>query len=146
MIMDRQALLSSNQAITTGTAVSSNTYDLQQARDIGEVDMDIVVEVTAPFVGGTSLQVAYITSANADLSSPNVIVQTGPIALADLVLGAELLRIDIPALTRNADVQRYIGLQYTAVGTFTGGTVTAGIVMDRQLQRAYPSGLNVGGF
>lgn len=148
MILDKQTLFSDGQAVTA-TAVSTNTYDLGVARDlgIGDTDLELFIKVTAAFVGGTSIQFAYITSANADLSSANVIVQTPAIVTADLVAGYEPLRIQIPALSKAAQLQRYIGVSYTVVGTFTGGTLTAGVILEpREGQVYYASGLNVGGF
>ena len=87
MILDRQLLLSNAQPITA-TAVSANSIDLASARDIGIGDnLELFIKVIAPLTGGTSVQFAYITSANADLSAANVIVQTPPIPAASLVAG-----------------------------------------------------------
>ncbi len=146
MILDRQLLLSNAQAITA-TAVSTNAIDLAGARDIGIGDnLDLFIRVIAPLTGGTSVQFAYITSANADLSVATVIVQTPPIPAASLVAGSEWLRIQVPALSDAASRQRYVGVSYTVAGAFSAGTVTAGLVLDREGSVAYPSGLNVAGF
>lgn len=147
MILDQQLLLSDKQALTT-TAFSTNTIDLTNARDlgIGDNDLELVIMVNTAMTGGTSCQFAYVTSANADLSTPNVIVQTPAIVAASLTAGSEWLRVQIPALSLTAQMQRYIGVQYTIVGAFGAGTVTAGIVLDRQGIVYYPSGLNMGGF
>jgi len=147
MILDQQLLLSDKQALTT-TAFSTNTIDLTNARDlgIGDNDLELVIMVNTAMTGGTSCQFAYVTSANADLSTPNVIVQTPAIVAASLTAGSEWLRVQIPALSLTAQMQRYIGVQYTIVGTFGAGTVTAGLVLDRQGIVYYPSGLNMGGF
>ncbi|WP_448953068.1 Bbp16 family capsid cement protein [Labrys neptuniae] len=148
MFMDQQLVMSDKQTLTTGTVVSTNTIDLSQARDlgIGDQDLELIIQVNTALTGGTSVQFAYVTSANADLSSPNVIVQTPAIAAASLTAGTEWLRVQIPALSLASQMQRYIGVQYTIVGTFGAGTVSAFIVMDRQGIVYYPSGLNVGGF
>jgi len=146
MILDRQLLLSNAQPITA-TAVSTNSIDLASARDIGIGDnLELFIKVIAPLTGGTSVQFAYVTSANADLSAANVIVQTPPIPAASLVAGSEWLRIQVPALSDAVSRQRYIGVSYTVAGAFTGGTVTAGLVLDREGIVSYPSGLNTAGF
>lgn len=147
MILDRQLFLSNAQALTMGTVLSTNTIDLASARDIGVGDnLELFIRVIAPLTGGTSVQFAYVTSANADLSSPSIIVQTPPVPAASLVAGSEWLRVQVPALSDTASRQRYIGVQYTINGTFTAGTVTAGLTLDREGLAAYPSGLNTAGF
>ncbi|MBP0581864.1 hypothetical protein J8I29_21220 [Labrys sp. LIt4] len=146
MILDQQLLLSDKQAITA-SAVSTNTIDLTQPRDLGPGDsLELVIRVNTALTGGTSVQFAYITSASADLSSPSVIVQTPAIPAASLTAGSEWLRVQVPALSLDAQRQRYLGVQYTVAGTFAAGTVTAGLVADREAIVNYPSGLNVGGF
>lgn len=147
MILDRQLLLSNAQALSTGTILSTNAIDLASARDIGIGDnLELFIRVTAALTGGTSVQFAYVTSANADLSSPNVIVQTPPVPAASLTAGSEWLRVQVPALSDTASRQRYVGVQYTVNGTFAAGTVTAGVVLDREGLAAYPSALNTSGF
>lgn len=148
MIMDKNTLLSSAQALTT-TAYSTYSYDLSVARDlgIGDNDIGIFIRVIAALTGGTSVQFQFITSANADLSSETVIVSTPAIAAASLTAGTEWLRIDVPAISLAASVQRYIGFKYTIVGTFGAGTVTAGFILEpREGLVYYASGLNTGGY
>lgn len=147
MIIDRQARVSNAQAITS-TAVSTDTYDLTTARDIGAGnDIEIFCRVVTTFTTGTSatLSVEYITSANADLSSQTTVVATPALAVASLTAGTELLRIRVPVTPLGG--ARYIGLRYVVgVGTFTAGAVTAGFILDRQADAYYASGVPVGGF
>jgi hypothetical protein len=128
--------------------VSTNTIDLGVGRDIGagDPDLELVIIVTAALTGGTSVAFSYITSAAADLSSPQVIVTTPAIVAADLVAGSEWLRIQVPTLSKTTQMLRYIGVNYTIVGTFSAGTVSAGVMMDRQVDIKYTSGLRTSGF
>lgn len=149
MILDRQNTVSINQAITA-TAFSTDTVDLTLARDIGAgggVAMDIFCRVTTTFTTGTAatLSVEFVTSPNASLASPVVVVATPALAVASLTAGQELLRITIP-VTQVLGLNRYIGLRYTVANTFTAGTVTAGFIFDRQADAYYISGVPVGGF
>jgi len=146
-IMDKQATFSSAQLLTT-TAFSTNTYDLSVARDIGVGldDLELFIIVPVALTGGTSVRFDVVTSANADLSSPTIVLSSPVIVAATLVAGYSLLRIKWPVLSAIADMKRYIGIQYTIVGTFSAGSVTAGLILDREVQVYYASGLNLGGF
>lgn len=128
MFTDAFCTLSSLQAITT-TAVSTNTIDLSQNRDIGEgEDMYIDFAVGTTFTGGTSLQAQAITSAAASLTSPVVIGAGAIIPLATLVAGYRFsIRINNQL---NSTGLRYLGANYVVVGTMTAGTITANVVTD----------------
>lgn len=127
MYTDAQNRFSNNQAVTTGTQVSTNALDLLSANsNIGiGAKRQVVVQVTAPLVGGTSVRAEFIQSANANLSSPDVLAVGPTVAVANLTAGAKLLDIAAPNTTK-----RYVGVQYVSVGTFTSGTVFAGIVAE----------------
>lgn len=133
MITDRETRFSNAQAVTTGTQYSSNAYDTADGSDInGSGELILYVNVGTAFTGGTSLDVKYIDSANADLTSPTVLASTGAVAEASLTAGARLLRLRVPANT-----QRYVGLQFVTVGTHSAGTINAGLVRDADTNRVY---------
>ncbi len=122
-----------SQAITgTGTVVSTDSIDLLTAnRNIGRsFPMRMYCNAIVALAGGTSIQVQVITSASGNLASPTVIA-TGPtVVLAAATAGAELLDVSIPGTT-----QRYLGLQFVLVGTFTGaGAVQGGVVAETDNQ------------
>jgi hypothetical protein len=126
MITDAQTRFSSGQAVTTGTQVSTNSYDLGIARDVGRGgNLRVYANATATFTGGTSLQASVVESVNSDLSSATVIVSGPVFAEASLVAGTRLLDVALPLTSK-----RYLGVQYTSVGTHTAGTVDSGIVID----------------
>jgi hypothetical protein len=144
MLIDRQSTVSLNQAITA-TAVSTDSIDLRNARDLGAGDpIELVIICTQSVAGGASINFELITSANSDLSSPTSLVSTGAIAVASITAGTEWLRIRVPV----ADLSRYLGVRYTVVGTPTAGTFTATFTADqnRQANRQYASGVPVGGY
>lgn len=143
MITDQLLRVSTNQAVTT-TAVSTDTIDLSQARDIGEgQDLFMNFALTAAFAGGTSTNFEVIIADNAALSSNVVVVgASGALATAGLTLGANIaVRIN-PIIGSTG--KRYMGARYTVVGTNSAGTVTADIVMDIQDgKKFYASGFSV---
>jgi hypothetical protein len=135
MITDAQTKFSDAQAVTTGTQVSTNAYDMGTARDIGRGrQLRIFANVGTAFTAGTSLQTNVIESANSDLSSPTVIVTGAVIVEASLTAGRSLLDVVLPTTTK-----RYLGLQFVTVGTHTAGTVNGGIVMDTDSNTTFPA-------
>jgi hypothetical protein len=135
MITDAQTKFSDAQAVTTGTQVSTNAYDMGTARDIGRGrQLRIFANVGTAFTAGTSLQTNVIESANSDLSSPTVIVTGAVIVEASLTAGRSLLDVVLPTTSK-----RYLGLQFVTVGTHTAGTVNGGIVMDTDSNTTFPA-------
>src|SRR5689334_6225524 len=130
MITDAFLVLSSAQAVTT-SAVSTNTIDLSQARDIGpgeQLYVSITVDTTVTAAGAATVNFQLITSAAANLSSPTIIIQTDAIGKASLAAG-QRINLPIPHQTLAQGValgQRYLGVQYTVgTGPLTGGAFTA---------------------
>lgn len=135
MITDAQTKFSDAQAVTTGTQLSTNAYDMGVARDIGRGrDLRIFVNVATTFTGGTDLTVKVVESANSDLSSASVIA-TGPTVVeASLTAGKALLDIALPQTSK-----RYLGLQFVSTGTHTAGAVNGGIVMNTDSNTTFPA-------
>jgi hypothetical protein len=135
MITDAQTNFSNAQAVTTGTQLSTNSYDMGVARDIGRGrDLRVYASATTAFASGTSLQVNIVESVNSDLSSSSVIYTGAVIAEASLTAGKSLIDQVLPATSK-----RYIGLQFVTVGTHTAGAVTGGIVMNTDSNTYFPA-------
>ncbi len=138
MITDAQLRLSGPaQAVAgTGTLTGTNAVDLLSAnRNLGRgQDMRLAVTIDVTMTGGTSIQPQLIESANADLSSPNVIASGPVIPVANATAGTKIWDTALPDNTR-----RYYGIQYVRVGTFTAGAVSAHIVSDTDFQPYIPS-------
>lgn len=131
MIIDKENLFSNEQAITV-TAVSTDVIDLGD--DDAQVQalnskglLELWVQVVEAFAVGTSLKVTLQEDDDSAFSSPVDIIETDDILLASLVLGYKFRFGKLPEISK-----RYIRLSYTAVGTFTGGKVTAGLILDKQ--------------
>lgn len=142
-VLDAAEVFSLNQAITT-TTMSQNAYDTVVPRGApkGPGAAVLLVQTTADFVGGTSLQVNLISSPNTDLSSPTVLESSPAYPPSALVAGSAIARFRWPQYLRGAE-QRYLGLQYVVVGTFSSGSITAGLVLDVPGGAQGQSGLNL---
>lgn len=146
MITDALLQLSSAQAVTV-TAVSTNTIDLSQARDVA-VGSDLFaafnVDTTVEASGSATVTFEVIASANADLSSAVVVGSSAAIGKADLTAGRAPIFVRVgnhPTLDKGA---RYLGVRYTvATGPLTAGAFTATITQSDFKAPLYPSGFTV---
>lgn len=146
MITDALAQLSAAQAVTA-SAVSTNTIDLLQARDLGpgtELQVAFSVDTTATAAGAATVQFQIISSAAANLGTPTILVTTDAIPKATLVAGFRFA-LDIPRTQLTALGQRYVGVQYVvATGPLTAGAFSATVVEDySDVVKSYPSGFTV---
>lgn len=149
MILDDLLKLSAAQAVTA-TAVSTNTIDLLQNRDIGsgqDLYAVIGVDEAATAAGAATVTFQIISSANANLSSPTILVQTDAIAKTELTLGRRPIVLEVPQTILAAQPigQRYLGVQYTvATGPLTAGKFTTYLTIDKpDVGKFYPSGFTV---
>ena len=149
MLTDALLQLSSAQ-IVTASAVSTNTVDLSQARDIGagnNLFVAITVDEAATAAGAATVNFQVITSAAAALTSLTIIGQTDAIAKTELTLGRKVIVIPIPSAILLAQPigQRYLGVQYTVgTGPLTAGKFSAAIIdEDISVNKNYPSGFTV---
>lgn len=146
MYVDNLGVFSDAQAVTS-SAVSTNTYDLLTAQDIGEgedIYIDFKVPTTFTAGGSATMTIQIITSAAANLGSPTVIAQTGAIPVASLVSGYRTA-LRIPPQIGSLG-QRYIGVQYTiATGPMTAGAISSRFVRNIEdgANKFYASGFAV---
>lgn len=141
MIFSAQQIFSDDQAVTA-TAISTNVIDLGLPgtpfdavaplnQDIGKgAPVPILIQVTEDFTHATSsdMTVTLEVSAAAGLTSP-VVLATETIAFADLVAGKQTF---LQYLPNGADLQ-FLGVRYSSSsGSWTGGTITAGVTMGNQ--------------
>lgn len=126
MFLDSLMLLDDAHAYSA-TAFSTNTIDLGNVtpkRDIGIGEgLEIVstVDVAADSTtGNETYQFDFVQSANADLTSPDVLASR-IITAANLTAG-KVVHLPVPA---DAITKRYIGLQMTLGGTTPTITLTS---------------------
>lgn len=128
MFIDALLLLSDAQALTA-TAFSTNTIDLSSVtpkRDIAvgeEMAIVLTVDVAADFTtGDETYTFQFVQSANANLSSPDILAQWAILASA-LTAGASFV-LNLP---EGRITKQYIGMQYTLAGTTPTVTVTCAL-------------------
>lgn len=130
MITDAQCTLSDAQALTV-TAYSTNTFDTLLAGNniaAGEpLAIMFTVDVAAKLSDADeTYQFGVIQSANANLSSEDVLIQTTTAFLTKAVLVAGYkFALPIPP---HSKTKRYLGVKYTLGGTNPAVTVTSSIV------------------
>lgn len=133
MFLDAQTLLSDAQAVTADAA-SSNTYDTGAAgRDISQGEpLALVISVDTAADGTTTDETyafQFIQSANADLSSPDVLVAR-TIGYANLTAGS----VHVIPIPPDSITKRYVGAYYDVGGTSPSVTVTAWIAPMSMIQ------------
>lgn len=149
MLTDALLQLSSAQAVTA-SAVSTNTIDLGTSRDLGggrQLYAVFDVDVAATAVGAATVNFEVISSAAANLGSPTILAQTGPIAKTELTINRRPIVVPIPEsiLLAQPIGQRYLGVNYTvATGPLTAGSFTCTITdTPVSVGKNYASGFTV---
>ena len=142
MITDKLLRVSEDQAVTS-SAYSTNTVDLSVARDVGEgTALYMNFALTEAFANGTNITFEVVTSANANLSSHDVVGSSTTIATAALTLGKNIVVAINPQIASKG--KRYLGARYVVTGTMNAGKVTADVVETiGDGQKYYASGFTV---
>src|SRR3990167_1413897 len=134
MILDKTLLFSDAQAITV-TAASTNVIDLGVDRDLGQSDIDVLIQVLTAFTaaGAATLTIALQTDNDEAFGSPTVLYTSAAIAVASLVVGFNPFKLKLPQTT-----ERYLRLSFTVTtGPMTAGALTAGLITGRHDARVY---------
>lgn len=125
MILDSEAIFSDRQAdILTADTYDSTNIVKAPANTAWGVPLNILVQVVADFVAGTSIQVRLVTATDEVFTTPVILVTTEAILLAKLVAGFKFPISFLP----EGDLG-FLKLEYISLGTFTtGGEITAGFL------------------
>jgi hypothetical protein len=143
----------SSDSPTTGTVTSTNQLDMVNARDIGSgYDIRVLAQITATFTGGTSIQAIIQGAPDNGSGAPGTwtTMMSGPVvATASATIGVRLFDNDVPREAGafpdrpgpSQPLPRFLRMQWVIVGTMTGGSVYAALVLDRTDQTSYPPGI-----
>ena len=152
-IMDKQLEFDPALTAITSTTTSTHVIDLGVGRDLGpgpegEAPLELLVIVDAALTGNTGTLNAQLQGAPDSSGSPGsyvTLIESGVLAIAQLITGATILRCQIPNRRVDADaLPRFLRMQYTVgSGPFTAGSLSARIVGTRQANVAYPPGVTV---
>jgi len=147
MIIDRENTFDWNAALTVGRA-STNIIDLVANRELGESlamnpHLKIMVSPDTALVSGGLSTLTVSFQGSTDGSTWDTYGVTPAIAKADLAVGRA---INVPWSHRppGKGMPKQVRLNYT-VGTtdFTGGTISAYVVLDTQDNTAYGAAVTV---
>jgi hypothetical protein len=120
------------QAVTADGGVSTNIIDLGAANK-GPLKIYAQVDEAFTAAGAATLAISLRSSPNSDMSGPTVELVTRAYPKADLIVGKEIMELQVPP-----KCGRYVELLYTvATGPFLTGKITAGIVEDMQTNRTW---------
>lgn len=142
MRLDFEAMLSNAQALASGTAKSTNSYDTfadggpeNTLRKLRDSSLEVFVNVEASFNTLTSIEIMYGFADNTALTTNfEAVGGTTPIPLADLTAGASF-SVPLFTLSRHATARRHFGMNYIVVGAApTLGTLSAHLVGGSAIQ------------
>lgn len=141
MIRDKKLVFFDNVALGNAGTAYSDVIDLGTERDVGigdDIEIDMRLRATAAGATATA-QFTLQTATDEAFTSPVDLDATPVIPMATMVLGYEPARWRISSPTN-----RYLRIKkVVATANFTAGKIDAAVVVDRQANRAYPSGYTV---
>jgi len=160
MITDKNTRVSTAQVVTA-TAVSTDSIDLLQAREIAEGEKlraYFTVGATVTAAGAATVTFEIIMADDGALTSNVVVIgSSAPIPKANLPVGGTASPHGLATLTAVQPIvveanpfigwtgKRFLGVRYTiATGPLTGGNFTCDFVTDiADGKKFYPSGITI---
>lgn len=142
MILDAHNLFSDAQALTAAAA-STNLIDLGVAREIGNGrQLSIFLNVDVALTDASSDSTVTVTLETDDNEAFSSATSAATMfTIAATAAAGTTYSYKIPD---SLSLERYIRVYYTMNnGNLSTGTVTCGIVMDRQAQKIYADGFTI---
>lgn len=161
MILDYNYLFDGSQSSTTGvlngtnltaaalgTAASTNVIDLVNARDMGIGDapsLKLMVMVSTQFTSTGAGTLKIEAQGSTDNSAWTTYAEEPAKAISGYAAGTKIAQFDWPGVNPDTGaLPRYLRLLYTtATSSFSAGAVISGIVLGRDDNRAYASGIAI---
>jgi hypothetical protein len=135
-------IFSDSQAITA-SADATNVIDTQSTptlKDLGQKDLFVRLIVTEAFNTLTSLTIECKSDSTTNLDTSETVHVSKSVALAALTLGAEF-SLTLPV---GQDYERYLGMEYTVVGSNpTTGKITAILVPSVTSRQYFADGSSI---
>ena len=151
MIMDEFAEFADAEAVSTsgsGTNLIGDVMDLELVRDIGQGQpLYLQIQVSAAFVGGTSMQFVLASDSQAAIStdgSETRHYQSDVFVVADLIAGFTMT-IPLPmgdVANSVTPYERYLGILGVGVGAHSAGSINAFLTLDAYGSKSYPDANN----
>lgn len=134
MILDKLTTFVMKQPLT-GT-ITPDVLDTGPSRDLG-IGRPVYwyVLVGGGAAGGTSVAIDLIASDSADMSNPRVIASVPATTLADIQENPFIAFTGLPL--EGQQYGRFLSVDVTVVGTFTGGFLDSGLTLDQASARMY---------
>lgn len=138
MFIDQQLLMHDDTAVTTaaeykGDSLTMHTADELDREGKGE-GLEIIVQITETFAGGTNAFFALITAPEATLATDATQSNAGLVPTAQLVAGK---KFRIPMNMNVADTAGYFGVMCTSTGTHSAGKFSAWVQRVGEDQDSY---------
>jgi len=138
MFIDKNLMFHDDTAVTTATEYKGDSIALTVADEMlregkGEA-MEVIIQITTAFAGGTNCKFDLITAPEAALTTDEAHYGTPVIVTAELTLGKKLR---FPLGMVSADTATHFGVMATSVGVHTGGTFSSWLQRAGEDQNSY---------
>jgi len=138
MLIDKNNMFHDDTAVTSAAEYKGDSLDVLESDKLdregrGE-PMEVIVQITASFAGGTDCKFETITAPEATLATDQVQYASPTIPTAQLVAGR---KIRLPVHLAEDDTFEYFGVMATSTGVHTAGAFSAWLQRVGEDQNSY---------